>query len=255
MISCLMVTRPGRLRFIKRGVKCFDSQTQEKRELVILHDGADAFHQTLRDISRRFPRADIRVHQVPGGKTLGELRNTSVSLARYPLICQWDDDDLFHPRRLSEQLAALREAGADCCFFTDQLHWFEAINQWYWDDWTVEQPPWHLIQGSILARRDAMPAYPHDERGEDTGLFSRLLENGARTATLEGRGYLYIYSYNGENAWGFSHHAAISRWKHKPRDLLERHRDVLTQHLRDYMLPVREAVFPVEDGVVTLDLS
>lgn len=255
MISCLMVTRPGRLQFVERSVRCFDAQTHEDRELVILHDGNNGFDRALREMSGGFPRSDIRIHRVFVPQTLGELRNASVSVACYPLVCQWDDDDLFHPQRLSEQLAQLQEAGADCCYFTDQLHWFEGINQWYWDDWKAERPPGHLIQGSILARRDIMPSYPSERRGEDTGLLSTLLESGARITGLEGRGYLYVYSYNGENAWDFSHHAAISRWKHKPRGFLESHRGVLTQHLRDYALPVREAVFPVEDGVVTLDLS
>lgn len=250
-----MVTRPGKLWFIQRSVHCFALQTYKERELLILHDGDDAFHSSVCEISDRFPRSDIRVHQTYLTQTLGQLRNSSLSLAKYPFVCQWDDDDLFHPLRLSEQLGQLEMAGADCCFFTDQLHWFEDINQWYWDDWSIEGPPGHLIQGSILGRREVMPLYPPRERGEDTALLSRLLEEGVRFSELKNKGYLYIYSYNGQNVWDFSHHAAISRWKHKPRDFLEAHRAVLTRYIRDYALPLREAVFPVEDGVVTLDLS
>jgi len=255
MISCLMVTRPGRLRFIERGVQCFESQTHAEKELLIVHDGDEPFDRSLREVRDRFPMSDIRVHRASRTATLGELRNLSVSLAKHPFICQWDDDDLFHPCRLSEQFGQLRKAGADCCFFTDQLHWFEAVNQWYWDDWTVERPPGHLIQGSILSRREIMPSYPHERRGEDSGLVRQLVRDGARITELTSKGYLYIYSYNGANAWDFSHHAAISRWKHKPRSFLETHRPILIRHIRDYALALQEAVFPLEDGVVVLDLS
>ena len=64
----------------------------------------------------------------PSGLTLGELRNFSVQLARYPLVCQWDDDDLYHPRRLETQFAYLKIHCADFCFLTDQLHFFEDTN-------------------------------------------------------------------------------------------------------------------------------
>ncbi|HSH41471.1 MAG TPA: hypothetical protein VK973_05025, partial [Arenicellales bacterium] len=60
---------------------------------------------------------------------------------------------------------------------------------------------------------------------------------------------------NGENTWDFPHHAAISRVKRKRREFLEAHRTVLTRHLRDYRLPLREAVFPVDHGAVVLDLT
>jgi glycosyltransferase involved in cell wall biosynthesis len=255
LISCLTVTQPGRLDQLAHSVRCFSLQTWADREMVIVHDGGDAFDQSLHGLLDGHPGERFRVIRADGGLSLGELRNLSVRSAEGELVCQWDDDDLYHPERLAAQHRRLLEADSDFCFFTDQLHWFQNTGEFFWDDWDVERYPMNLIQGTLLGRRDMMPDYPAQARGEDTPLLQTLYRRGARLTDLAGRGYLYIYTYSGNNAWDLRHHGAISYWKRLGKEALEARRDRLARYLGDYGLPLREARFPHDGGELVVELG
>ena len=81
-----------------------------------------------------------------------------------------------------------------------------------------------------------------------------LVESGCRLTALYDHGYLYIYTYSGHNAWGFSHHAAISRWKHREGAALRTRMAALSRYLKDYELPIASALFPQADGALTVAL-
>src|SRR5690348_11063690 len=115
MISCLTVTQEGRLNSLAFAISDFARQTERDRELVIVHDGGGAFHERVIATARRHETAEIRVVHVPASSrsTLGALRNASLEAARGDYVCQWDDDDRHHPRRLEVQMEALRAAKSD----------------------------------------------------------------------------------------------------------------------------------------------
>jgi len=255
LISCLTVTQPDRLPELGRSIRCFARQTHHERELVIVHDGGDAFDREARALAAEFPGERIRVERTESGAGLGALRNVAVGLARGELVCQWDDDDLYHPDRLASQYRRLRETGSDFCFLTDQLHWFLNTGEFFWDDWNVEPWPMNLIQGTLLGRRGALPAYPALARGEDTPVLQALHRDGAKLAGLEDHGYLYIYTYSGKNAWDLAHHGAISSWKRLRRERLEARRGMLADRLKEYGLPIASARFPHDEGEMILDLQ
>lgn len=254
MISCLAVTQPGRLEQLEHSIRSFSRQTYTRRELVIVHDGDDEFQQSLQSTLRRFPGDRFRLVRAEPGTSLGELRNLSVRSARGDLLCQWDDDDLYHPRRLAAQYQRLTESGSDFCFLTDQLHWFQTTDEFFWDDWNVEPYPMNLIQGTLMGRRAMVPEYPALARGEDTPVLQTLFRSGAKLIDLSGSGYLYIYTYSGKNAWDFAHHAAISRWKRLPAAQLEARRGLLVRELKRYDLPLRKVRFPGDDGALVIEL-
>lgn len=255
LISCLTVTQPGRLEELAHSVRCFARQTHPERELVVVHDGGQAFDREVRDLLEPFATERIHLQQAASGTSLGALRNLSVEHARGELVCQWDDDDLYHPGRLAAQRDRLVETGAEFCFLTDQLHWFRNTEEFFWDDWNVEPWPMNLIQGTLLGRRALMPAYPDFTRGEDTPVLQDLFRRGAKLTGLAGRGYLYIYTYSGKNAWDLAHHGAISRWKRLRRGQLEARRDSLIRHLNDYELRLPVARFPHDEGELVVDLE
>lgn len=254
MISCLTVTREGRLTELARAVRCFDRQTLPDRELLILHDGGDPFHDEVTALAARHPASTIRVERAAPGLPLGTLRNLSVEHAAHDLICQWDDDDLYHPRRLERQVEELTRRNAAFCFLTDQLHWFEADGTMYWDDWTRERFPMSLIQGTLLGRRDRLGEYPALPRGEDTSVVIDLIRRGCRVTALQDHGFLYIYTYNGRNAWEREHHVAISEWKRRPGAMLRAQEAELRAHLADYDLPGITVTLPHEDGALKIPL-
>src|SRR5215831_3106096 len=137
MISCLTVTQESRLGSLNLALSDFLRQTERDRELVIVHDGTDAFHERLSAMAGTDPGSRIRVVRVPSSPrlTLGALGNASLAAARGEYICQWDDDDRYHPRRFEIQMEALRAAGSDACVLVDQLHFFVESREMYWDDW------------------------------------------------------------------------------------------------------------------------
>jgi glycosyltransferase involved in cell wall biosynthesis len=238
MISCLCVTRNDRMALLKQAIGDFARQIFEPRELVIVHDGGPARQSEIEDLSRTFMPVMIRAICQPRGQSLGTLRNAALDAARGDWVCQWDDDDRYHPRRLTLQWDHLTEKSAAAGFLVDQLHWFTRTDELFWDDWDVEPFPMNVIQGTMLAHRSFMPRYADMPRGEDTALTVAMLraaaERGGRIARLRDVGWCYIYRQHGANVWDEQHHRAISYLKHIRASRLLPLIPVLQQRLAEF---------------------
>jgi glycosyltransferase involved in cell wall biosynthesis len=249
-VSCLVVTRPGRLKRLEDALRCFAAQTHPACELVVVHDGGRGFDADVWSMTRGLaPGSPAIVHR-SRRRSLGSLRNVSVQVANGDLVCQWDDDDLHHPRRVETQLAHLtaddgRGAYAAACLLTDQLHLFEADGELCWDDWTVERFAQSLIPGTLLARRVTLPRYPRRRRGEDTTVVTRMIGDGRRVRGLQDHGWLYVYVQHGTNVWDATHHRAISAWKHRDTHIDADDLDLLAAELRSYPVAARRVVMAV----------
>jgi glycosyltransferase involved in cell wall biosynthesis len=151
MISCLCITRGDRPALLSEAVSDFVRQTFSDRELLILHDGDQAVHAGVSEIAAAHAGASIRIERVAPGPRLGELRNIAIARACGEWICQWDDDDRYHPERLRLQWDYAQSEQAAVNYLVDQLHWFQPDNVLLWDDWSGEPYPMNVIQGTILA--------------------------------------------------------------------------------------------------------
>ena len=241
---------PSRLPLLERAVGDFAAQSHADAELVIVHDGGAEFDAHVHALARRHAAHRIRVHAAKPGLNLGALRNLSVQLAQGDLVCQWDDDDRHHPQRLALQSDALRAQAADFCFLADQLHWFAAAGELYWDDWNIEPYPMNFVHGTLLGRKAAMPAYAGLARGEDTALLHEILRAGRRIAQLRDRGWAYVYVYHGGNVFDAAHHAAISRLKRYSGARLLAREGLLRERLAEYAPPLGALCMPYEDGAL-----
>lgn len=242
MISCLCVTRASRIAMLADAVADFHRQTFASRELVIVHDDDEACQDRILGLTGGKHDARVRVIAAPAGLCLGALRNRAAAHAAGDWICQWDDDDRYHPRRLELQWEHARSSGAAVCYLVDQLHWFVAERRLCWDDWDGEPYPLNFIQGTILARRGVAPAYPEVARGEDT-LHAHAVLRADTTASfgvarLRGAGWCYVYRHHGENAWGAAHHHAISATKHLAAARLLPRLPMLRERITDYVPPL-----------------
>ena len=189
----------------------FARQTHPQRELLIVHDGDAAWDQQCRALAQAEQARcgqPITVHPITTPLPLGELRNRAVALARGPWVCQWDDDDRYHPQRLALQLAAAQRVAADVVFLTSQMHWFIDGGELVLEDWSREPYPANVVQGSLLARKAVLPLYPALRRGEDTALLAALVAQQVPIARLSGMPWLYAYQYHGHNTWDAAHHRA-----------------------------------------------
>ena len=192
-ISCLMVTR-GRLALAQRAIRCFLAQTYTNRELVIVDDDTDdslqADVEALRD-----PRI-VYVREPPGEASLGMLRNVSVRRASGAFVCQWDDDDISHPRRLERQFSAMDAAGAQACFLVQEYIWWPATRR-------LARSVRRVWEGTMLCANERMPAYSDLRRGEDTPVADAILRD-TRVAFLD-EPELYTYVVHGENTFEPGH--------------------------------------------------
>lgn len=179
-VSAVVSTnRPGHLDDI---ISTHAAQVHENRELVLVTHGFDAPH----DFAVRAAAAGIEnltIIRAEASETLGECLNKGVLAADGTIVAKMDDDDIYGPHYLSDQLAALRYSDADLvgkqahylylrsrnivmCRFPEREHRFT-----------------DLVMGpTLLGRRDLFIKHKFARRtqGEDTELQQRLVASGAR---------------------------------------------------------------------------
>jgi hypothetical protein len=170
---------------------------------------------------------------VRGPLSLGTLRQIAVENASGSLICQWDDDDYNHSHRLSNQIVAMKSAGAEASYLADNLHFFSDTRTLYWCDW--HRPRLHVGHpGTLLAYKSALPRYNELlDRREDLEV-QQSLRVRSRIALLHDAGYLYIYVYHGSNVFDREHHARlVTAYGLGSAELLNR-RSILSRALGEY---------------------
>ena len=189
-------------------------------------------------------RSDIRlVFPEEEQLTLGKVRNISLDNAAGDIVCQWDDDDLYHPRRLQVQADYLLAEQAAACFMTDQLHFFWEQAEMFWIDWeplSADQPLQKLIPGTMMMFKDDRYRYPEAgefaNAGEDTALLKQMLGE-LQIAVLQGQGHLYVYGYHGSNTFSKDHHRLISDSHACEPDAIRQREYELKEALSYYTLP------------------
>ncbi len=240
LINCLMVTQPGREAFARKAVACFQAQTYERRELVIVYDAdrPDCALPTVDSLRSAGGRTDgvggptgnvatstsrlVRVINGDCGKSLGELRNLTLDSAAGDVVCQWDDDDQSHPERLARQWEAMREVKAGSCLMSSQFHYFSQSNQIF-----VRDTGTRGIECTMMHRVDLPVRYPALEKEEDTA-FMRGLKR-FRTTILQDVPWLYLRLFHGENTWDEEHHRTMMHNTWEVGVLRERQQEIASR--------------------------
>jgi len=203
LVSCLMVTLPvpSRLPWLKRSLASYCRQTHPHRELVIVTDlGAEEDRANVVSAVAALARPDIRVIPASRKMQLGGLRNKSVQESRGSIICQWDDDDFYHPSRIERQLGGMREAGRRAACLQEIMQYFPAERSLYLQNWRATpargNPP------TLLCEKSLGIEYPEDgpdsHGGEDLFVLLRLRER-CEVHGLAGEPHLYLYNSHGGN--------------------------------------------------------
>ena len=214
LVSCLMVTQANsnRLPFLRRSLAAYCAQTHHNRELVIVFDVGTV--EARADIVRavgELGRDDIHIVDPDGPLTLGALRNISWQAARGEIICQWDDDDLYHPQRLERQLAALMESGSLSSCLQEVMQFFPASRRLYQTNWRASPPT--VKPASLISFKSAQVCYPESgpqaRIGEDSAVLFQLQRLG-RFHAQAGAPHLYVYVSHGHNTSGDSHHQMLA---------------------------------------------
>lgn len=197
LVSCLMVSR-GNLHPARHAIECFQRQTYRQRELIIVDDNPAS---ELTDYLTTLADPQIRQILLPAGsKRLGTLRNEAMAAARGELVCQWDDDDLYDARRLAWQVQALQTGGAQACFLRRWTLWWPSERR-------IALAGDRIWEGSMLARRAAVPRYPDQRRGEDSTIVNQIV--GSARVVLMDAPELYCYTIHGGNTFHHQHFLSI----------------------------------------------
>jgi hypothetical protein len=240
-VSCLMVTKgdAARMPMIAQAIADFAAQTHANRELVVVTDrGGDGRLAALKALIARTGGDDIRLVATEDTLTLGALRNLSMKAARGQFVCQWDDDDRYHPRRIEMQVAALEEAGSDAVLLADVLLFDAAASELRWINWAAA--PGGAHPGTLLCRRSAAPAYPEAGSaallGEDLAALLDM-ERRASVLRLAELPCLYVYVVHGANSWPSAHHTMLSDTLSISSGLLRRREQALREGLGPLAMP------------------
>lgn len=229
-VSCVTVTR-GRYQRWLRSFEGFLHQDYPNRELVVLVDRDEEGYAQIREHLRAHGIANARTKLCRENLPLGELRNRAIELAEGEVVCQWDDDDLYHPLRLSWQLQQMENQQAQASYLQEHLGLVESSGDLYWCDWirTLELG----MSSTMMVYKSCMPKYLPIRTHEDS-LLQRALQKSCRVVSLCGFAGLHVYVDHGSNTSAQGHHLAVFRHYGLECATLRERRTKLCHWLQDY---------------------
>ncbi len=237
-VSCLMVTSgaPERLAGLRRAIEHYAWQSYADRELVVvLQNGSDPSCLTIPAGLNGRRAKDVRFIAAPPGLSLGALRNIGRHAARGDILVQWDDDDLHHPRRIEEQLHALRTSGAAAVGLEEAMQYFPATRTLRCINWRATSAK--CLPGTLMWRRDAPIDYPESgadsRRGEDSAVVMQLQQRN-QLHVLCASPCLYVYVSHGANTWPDEHHRMLAERLGVTRGLLRRREALIRAALQPF---------------------
>ena len=187
LVSCILATR-NRGAFVRQAIRCFQRQTYDHSELIVVDDGEEPVAESCGGLARvRY----IRLHQ---STPLGKKLNIGVCAADGTIIQKLDDDDYYAPDFLERAVRALsthapkRTVVAWCCFLVllpgeDQLR--HSGHNW-------------AAGGSLCFRPELWRRAPfRDLPGPDSVFLKDLQPNLVRVCAPES----FLVVRHGQNTW------------------------------------------------------
>jgi glycosyltransferase involved in cell wall biosynthesis len=220
-ISCLTITKLSRIHLLRRCLKSYSWQSFDVnwRELIVVHHDGRRCTNAIKKLLAEY-EIEAKIIEAPVGP-LGQLRNLSIEHAAGDILCQWDDDDFFHPDRLKIQSAPFNNADYMATSLSKQLYWFFNTNNLY-----IRSGGKEGIHGTLMFRNDLDLRYdPLMFRGEDTKLIQDILIKDAfGICCINDHPELYVRTFHGLNTWDYDHHHKRLIRQAKDSDWIERHK-------------------------------
>jgi hypothetical protein len=117
-ISCIMVTRPGRLGLAQRAIVNFHAQTYPDTELVIV---SPARFNMPDEHAELVVAPNVKWVNVRARDRLARMFKQGFRASTGAWITYWDDDNLWHPRRLERQVYTVEDCVRRTCFLRDNM--------------------------------------------------------------------------------------------------------------------------------------
>jgi len=201
LISCICVT-DNRTDLLKRAINCFASQNYPNKELVISYPIKDS--QTRELLDELLQRSDLSVLRVTRAneESVGNARNQAISKCNGDYVCVWDDDDWYHPSRLSFQFNSMATTGVGFnASVLTRLLLFDNTTKKAYMSFS------YCWENTLLCRKEFIlqNQYAHQNRGEDTHII-KFLDGKKFLHHIQEAPFLYVYIYHGQNTWNYKHY-------------------------------------------------
>lgn len=211
LISCLCVTW-GRPSLLRRSIEIFNNQTYMNRQLVVICRDSDTI--TL-NLLHEINQNNIKIVSVENAHQmkLGELRNLSIDNSDGEYVCQWDDDDWYHPHRVQDQYTAIKESNKSGSILSYILM-FDAKEKYAY------LSPRRAWENSFMCERkliiDKAIKFPDLDKAEDTPFINELIDLNVLVPLVKPE--LYIYNNTGSNTCDPSHFEKLYGWAQRLSD-------------------------------------
>jgi glycosyltransferase involved in cell wall biosynthesis len=160
LISCIMPTRDRR-RYVPQAIECWQRQTYEPKELVVVDNGDDAVHDLIPPGVTYF-----RIPEEEGKLTTGAMRNRAIQVSGGSMIAHWDDDDWSHPNRLFEEYRMMQQMCVALVGYNEMYFMAEDTEE----AWLYKNTDLYAIGTSLLYTRHYWRSHPFPDLAvcEDT---------------------------------------------------------------------------------------
>lgn len=196
LVSAIMVTR-GDLKKVFNSIQLFTRQKWERKELIIVAETNEGpIEEILCTKKIKYKVVTAPNKGSEGPLLLGDLRNIGIAASSGDFICTWDDDDLYHPARISVMMSVIRRTGADAAILSQLLMYWYAKKKLSLSRQTI----W---ENSIVMKRSSAIIYPSLAKSSDNLMVQQLLLS--RNVVLVEAPYLYVYCVTGQNTWEADH--------------------------------------------------
>lgn len=145
LVSCIVPTTAARTKFLRHAIDYFTAQTYKPLQLVVVGDEG----------------------------SIGHKRNVACEMAKGEIICHWDDDDWYGPRRVQEQVEAMLDLGLEATGYSRILFADDAKREVYqYDNGSAR----YGIGATLMYRRSLWESlqFKDSNCGEDNNFVYRI---------------------------------------------------------------------------------
>lgn len=210
LISCIMVTKPSRIGLAQRALLNFHEQTYEDKELVIVSpvrfDMPDEHAELV-------VAPNVKWVDAPKGASLSDLFTLGFEASTGAWVTFWDDDNLWHPRRLTRQVYVSEDSKKRPCFvqdnflaFMDTKEIFVCLRR------NVKAPIWERVNPySLLVHRDHFLGIPPGGGGHPIvkSVKSYPIKGRVNPIMIPYEWKLGVIGVRGDNVRGYQAHRSL----------------------------------------------
>ncbi len=208
-VSALVSTnRPSQLEHVARQMA---QQQDVDLEVLLLTHGFEPTRAQREQIADLLP--EVRWLTAGSDTSLGACYNRLSAAASGDVFAKIDDDDLYGPYYMFDQVAAIDYSGADIVGKGAHFMYLAAMKATVLRFPDAEHKYRDFVSGpTIMAKRDLVNEvrFPEVGRGEDTGFLRAARDAGAVTYSSDRFGFIQVRGAGADHTWHISQQGVLA---------------------------------------------